>query len=81
MPKELLPEALNATSDYSALRVDRQNETRETLETAVSLVGTCPHMCPDEELLRREREGDIQLLETPYQVNSIRIIGRSETPW
>ncbi|GKY96939.1 hypothetical protein MPSEU_000652900 [Mayamaea pseudoterrestris] len=38
---------------------------REDLENAVSLVGTCPYMCPEEELRRREAEGDIQLLEIP----------------
>lgn len=38
---------------------------REHLSEAVSLVGTCMYMCPDEELLRRQREGDIQLLEIP----------------
>jgi hypothetical protein len=38
---------------------------REDFENAVSLVGTCQYMCPDDELLRREQEGDIQLLETP----------------
>ncbi len=38
---------------------------REALKDAVSLVGTCLYMCPDEELLRRERESDIQLLELP----------------
>jgi hypothetical protein len=36
---------------------------RETLQNAKALVGTCPYMCPDEEILRRERESDIQLLE------------------
>ena len=38
---------------------------REELENAVSLVGTCMNMCPEEEVLRRERESDIQLLEKP----------------
>jgi hypothetical protein len=33
------------------------------LSNAKSLIGTCTSMCPDEELLRREKEGDIQLLE------------------
>ncbi|KAL3780792.1 hypothetical protein ACHAW5_004905 [Stephanodiscus triporus] len=33
------------------------------LSNARSLIGTCTSMCPDEELLRREKEGDIQLLE------------------
>ena len=39
---------------------------REDLSAAVSLVGTCPFMCPEEELLRRQREGDVQLLELPH---------------
>jgi hypothetical protein len=34
-----------------------------TLSGAKDLIGVCRSMCPDEELLRREREGDIQLLE------------------
>jgi SAC3/GANP family len=38
---------------------------REDLANAKSLVGTCMFMCPDEELLRRQRENDIQLLEIP----------------
>lgn len=38
---------------------------REELVNAVSLVGTCHSMCPDEEIERRERENDIQLLEKP----------------
>jgi len=35
------------------------------LYKAKSLDGICVVMCPDEELLRREKEGDIQMLETP----------------
>ncbi|CAB9505121.1 SAC3 family protein [Seminavis robusta] len=38
---------------------------REDLASAKSLIGTCMYMCPDEELVRRERENDIQLLEMP----------------
>jgi hypothetical protein len=38
---------------------------REDLSSAVALVGTCRSMCPDEELQRRQRESDIQLLEVP----------------
>ncbi|KAL3925723.1 MAG: hypothetical protein SGILL_000202 [Bacillariaceae sp.] len=38
---------------------------REDLENAVSLVGICQHMCPDEELVRRQEENDIQALEVP----------------
>ena len=45
---------------------DVQKESnREHLEHAVSLVGTCPNMCPEEELERRGKEGDIQQLEIP----------------
>lgn len=39
--------------------------SRENLANAKSLVGTCVFMCPNEELIRRERENDIQLLEIP----------------
>lgn len=39
------------------------DDTTRNLSSAKSLVGICMSMCPDEELLRREREGDIQLLE------------------
>ena len=33
------------------------------LKEAVALVGTCQYMCPDDELVRRQKESDIQLLE------------------
>lgn len=58
--------------DYSALRStgDSNNHNNATsssnradLDQATSLKGTCPYMCPDEELLRRQAENDIQLLE------------------
>lgn len=38
---------------------------RENLDDAVALVGLCAHMCPDEEISRREAESDVQLLERP----------------
>ena len=60
LPSDLQAKAGQAV-DYSALR--SSGADRENLDQAKSLVGTCPYMCPDEELLRREREGDIQLLE------------------
>jgi len=45
---------------------DQQKSTkREDLSTAKALVGTCEFFCPDEELLRREGENDIQQLEIP----------------
>ena len=60
LPSDLKAKAGQAV-DYAALR--SSGGDREVLDQAKSLVGTCPYMCPDEELLRREREGDIQLLE------------------
>lgn len=62
LPADLLDADLAA---QSALRNAGNQGGRADLQSAVSLVGTCPHMCPDEELLRREREGDVQLLERP----------------
>jgi SAC3/GANP family len=64
LPADLLEQSANLAAQ-SALRNQGAQGGRAHLEQAVSLVGTCPHMCPDEELLRREREGDIQLLERP----------------
>ncbi|KAL7574910.1 hypothetical protein ACA910_010740 [Epithemia clementina (nom. ined.)] len=61
--RSLLPTDLDAetATDYGALR---QTQTDAIdLGSAKSLIGKCIHMCPGEELLRRQREGDIQLLE------------------
>jgi hypothetical protein len=61
--RALMPQGIKPTG------VDHNKESgrdgREDLETAVSLVGTCQYMCPDDELLRREGENDIQVLEIP----------------
>jgi hypothetical protein len=65
LPAELRSKADEDATAQNALRNAGGRGEREDLENATSLVGTCPHMCPDEELLRREREGDIQLLERP----------------
>ena len=63
--KALLPADLQdeAPTDYAALRQTHMDT--QDLGSATSLVGKCLHMCPSEELLRRQREGDIQLLEIP----------------
>eukprot|EP00977_Amphora_coffeiformis_P027459 scaffold34612_cov165-Amphora_coffeaeformis.AAC.25 len=61
LPSDLQAKAGQAI-DYEKLRTGGGGN-REVLDEAKSLVGTCPYMCPDEELLRREREGDVQLLE------------------
>jgi hypothetical protein len=61
--RALMPQGIKATG------VDHNKESgrdgREDLDTAKSLVGTCQYMCPDDELLRREGENDIQVLEIP----------------
>jgi SAC3/GANP family len=64
LPADLLEQSADLAAQ-SALRNTGGAGGRAHLRQAVSLVGTCLHMCPDEELLRREREGDIQLLERP----------------
>lgn len=52
-----------ATPDSAVPVTDKDG--REDLENAISLAGTCQYMCPDDELIRRESESDIQLLELP----------------
>eukprot|EP00985_Skeletonema_marinoi_P029406 scaffold27797_cov139-Skeletonema_marinoi.AAC.1 len=42
---------------------DDDDLAHRNVNNAKSLIGICTSMCPDEELLRREKEGDIQLLE------------------
>jgi hypothetical protein len=66
LPSDLLDQqSAELIAAQTALRNAGGSGGREHLENAVSLVGTCIYMCPDEELLRRQREGDIQLLERP----------------
>ena len=73
LPKELQEQVRNGTDVGSmgqrAPTDDEEDEEpvgRSPAISSKSLQGTCRHMCPDEELLRREREGDIQLLEMPH---------------
>ena len=66
LPADLLSQSnADAMAANNALRNAGGRADREHLENAVSLIGTCEYMCPDEELLRREGESDIQLLERP----------------
>ena len=67
LPADLIDDDNNpaAAINSNVLRNAGGRADREHLENAVSLVGVCAYMCPDEELLRRERESDIQLLERP----------------
>ena len=53
LPEDLEPISIPTQNDYDTIH----------LGNAKSLVGTCQYMCPDDELKRRENEGDIQLLE------------------
>ena len=55
------PQPLPTSNTGDSTSNDKGN--RQDLKSAVSLVGTCQNMCPDDELQRRERESDIQLLE------------------
>jgi hypothetical protein len=50
------------------------DDFQRNLSSAKSLIGICKSMCPDEELLRREREGDIQLLEVSSMTNKCIIL-------
>lgn len=62
----LLPEELrNRQGAVASGYKDDGPEEAQDFDNAISLVGTCPYMCPDDELIRRQQEGDIQLLETP----------------
>lgn len=64
--RSYLPTDLQSKIDNdNMLRNSGGRGNREDLENAISLVGTCLSKCPDEEILRREREGDVQLLEKP----------------
>jgi hypothetical protein len=54
LPDDLEPISIPSQNEYDVM----------DLQNAKSLVGTCQFMCPDDELKRRENEGDIQLLET-----------------
>jgi hypothetical protein len=65
LPADLRSKASDRESNNNSLRNEGGRDGREDLENAVSLVGKCASMCPDEEILRRELEGDIQLLEKP----------------
>jgi hypothetical protein len=64
--KAQMSQHLRAPSPEMAGTFDQQKSTaREDLHTSKALVGTCEFFCPDEELLRREGENDIQQLEIP----------------
>jgi hypothetical protein len=65
LPSDLKARAENEDNDVGNTYVTASDKNRADLGTAKSLVGTCKYMCPDDELLRREREGDIQQLEIP----------------
>jgi nuclear mRNA export protein SAC3 len=64
LPADLKEKTETEVFDNSALRVDTRDDP-QNFENAKSLLGTCQYLCPDEELLRRERESDIQMLEIP----------------
>ena len=69
--RELLPSDIKESVQDSESKTSSgvTEKGREDLKNATSLVGTCQYMCPDDELLRRERENDIQQLEIPLPGN------------
>jgi len=64
LPSELQGQSSDAPKRAVTSAVGGESQ-REDLASAKSLEGTCQFFCPDEELLRREGENDIQLLEVP----------------
>eukprot|EP00934_Nitzschia_sp_Nitz4_P005838 Nitzschia sp. Nitz4//scaffold155_size52807//24534//29951//NITZ4_006799-RA/size52807-snap-gene-0.38-mRNA-1//1//CDS//3329537378//5828//frame0 len=63
--RDLLPADIKASAKERLSAEETSSRGRDDLENAVTLVGKCEHYCPDEELVRREQEGDIQQLEIP----------------
>mmetsp|Transcript_27630 Transcript_27630/g.42294 ORF Transcript_27630/g.42294 Transcript_27630/m.42294 type:complete len:2013 (-) Transcript_27630:135-6173(-) len=74
LPDDLQEQAKNydpaaATAAANASAAEAAVKAAENIASTTpnkSLIGTCRHMCPNEELIRREGEGDIQLLEYPH---------------
>jgi hypothetical protein len=65
LPKEL-KDHVKSDAGQSFVKREEGKQDASELTTSVDLVGTCVYMCPDEELIRRESENDIQLLELPH---------------
>mmetsp|Transcript_16844 Transcript_16844/g.24925 ORF Transcript_16844/g.24925 Transcript_16844/m.24925 type:complete len:1444 (+) Transcript_16844:2-4333(+) len=64
-PFSVAAAATNATTSSDQQQQQQiQRADAVVLEDATDLIGTCPQMCPSEEMTRREAEQDIQLLET-----------------
>ena len=67
LPQELQQSARSYDPSSSNLTLSSTPPPQSSSEPQGNLIGLCPHMCPDEELIRREGEGDIQLLEMPHE--------------
>lgn len=65
LPKEL-QDRVKSDVGHSCVKMEEGKQHASELTSNADLVGTCVYMCPDEELLRRESENDIQLLELPH---------------
>ena len=68
LPADLVERAKNYHPSQTSSAADGQTQDEEEMHhlSTKSLVGTCLQMCPDEELVRRESEGDIQMLELSH---------------
>jgi hypothetical protein len=67
--RHMLPEDIRHSQQQHPSSFSSSNPVPESgradLDKAVSLVGLCRYMCPDEELIRRQQENDVQALEIP----------------
>ena len=65
LPKELQQLARDYHPSQSSNSNNRDGDNDNDNDENGNLIGMCMHMCPDEELVRRESEGDVQMLELP----------------
>ena len=64
LPQELQQSARSYDPSSSNLRPSSTPPPQSSSEPQGNLIGLCPHMCPDEELIKREGESDIQLFDS-----------------
>lgn len=65
VPSRSKPKFVNHNYE-NAFDEDLDDTDLRTISMSESLIGTCPYMCPEEEIIRRENEMDIQILEIPH---------------
>ena len=63
LPSDLQSIAQDQQDQQQQQQQQQHHQSQENCNQSTSLIGTCPYMCPNEELLKRQKENDIQLLE------------------